>query len=126
MTVDDLDRMVKVRRMLKKHLMEARKWSRASRNYETRIRNEGRELAYRIAIGIVTRDLICDCEVLPPANERTNPRRKRVRVKRDGQPNGVVKCECGCGSEFMKYDGKGNLRRYLPGHNIRMRYRATK
>jgi hypothetical protein len=37
--------------------------------------------------------------------------------RRPGEPNPEVKCECGCGSTFAKFDRWGRPRLYVSGHN---------
>lgn len=35
-----------------------------------------------------------------------------------GEPNELVRCECGCGAEMTRYDRYGRPRRFVSGHNI--------
>lgn len=38
-----------------------------------------------------------------------------------GEPNPEIACACGCGAQLPKFDGVGRPRRFLSGHNTRMR-----
>lgn len=42
---------------------------------------------------------------------------KRRDLRAPDEPNTTVSCACGCGNEFMKYDGEGRPRRFVSGHN---------
>lgn len=44
--------------------------------------------------------------------------RKRQDLRRPGEENPIVTCECGCGVAFSRYDGDGRPRRFVSGHNI--------
>ena len=39
------------------------------------------------------------------------------RLRNPGERNTVVKCQCGCGQRFYKFDDAGRPRRYVSGHN---------
>ena len=39
---------------------------------------------------------------------------KKVRIK---QKIEIIKCACGCGKEFNKYDKRNRVRLYYHGHN---------
>lgn len=39
------------------------------------------------------------------------------RLRKPGQRNPVVKCACGCGSSFRRFDTSGRPRIYVSGHN---------
>ena len=45
------------------------------------------------------------------------------RTRRDLRPvgahNRIVRCACGCGGRFRRYDAMNRPRRYLPSHNLR-------
>ena len=43
--------------------------------------------------------------------------RKRHDLRMPGEPNPTVECACGCGGQFVKYDGSGRPRRFVSGHN---------
>lgn len=43
--------------------------------------------------------------------------RKNNNLKRPGELNPIIACECGCGQVFAKFDSKGRPRQYLSGHN---------
>lgn len=50
--------------------------------------------------------------------------RHRVRGvgrRRHAEANPEVACECGCGARFARFDAGGRPRRFLPGHNSRVR-----
>lgn len=36
-----------------------------------------------------------------------------------GEENVMVKCGCGCGSRFLRYDSSNRPRRFVTGHNMR-------
>ncbi len=44
--------------------------------------------------------------------------RKRSDLRRPGQADPFVYCECGCGSTFAQFDGAGRPRRFVSGHNL--------
>lgn len=50
--------------------------------------------------------------------------RKRHDLRRPGEKNTEIACECGCGSMFARFDGSGRPRRFLPGHNKTRRARG--
>lgn len=70
---------------------------------------------------------------------RTDNRRRNIKIMRSrlhhgvehrtarfdkrlpGQPNLLVSCECGCGSQFRRFDRWRRPRRYVSGHNMRGR-----
>lgn len=39
------------------------------------------------------------------------------RLRQAGEPNPQVRCKCGCGEAFRKYDAIGRPRMYVNGHN---------
>lgn len=44
-------------------------------------------------------------------------RKKKMEWRLPDEPNPIVRCACGCGIEFEKYDSKGRPRKYaLDGH----------
>lgn len=45
--------------------------------------------------------------------------RKRTDLQLPGEPNTVVRCECGCGGELNHYDSQGRPRKFISGHNSR-------
>ena len=45
-----------------------------------------------------------------------------VRRKR-GEPIPVIRCACGCGGEFPRFDSSGRSRTYISGHNMEARTR---
>jgi hypothetical protein len=57
-------------------------------------------------------------EVLPSiADHRHEHRSARSRLRKPGETNPCVRCACGCGEEFDRYDAAGRPRRFVPGHN---------
>lgn len=38
--------------------------------------------------------------------------------RRPGQANDLVRCACGCGASFPRFDGCGRPRQYVSGHNM--------
>lgn len=43
------------------------------------------------------------------------------RLRMPNEPNRMIFCGCGCGEEFPMFDGSGRPRRFVTGHNGRMR-----
>ena len=43
------------------------------------------------------------------------------RLRVPGENNDDVLCECGCGEAFEKFDSLGRPRRFVSGHNMRLR-----
>jgi len=43
--------------------------------------------------------------------------RKRTDLRMPGEENPIIKCKCGCGSTFTKYDDTGRPREFISGHN---------
>lgn len=43
--------------------------------------------------------------------------RKRQDLRLPGETNPVVKCKCGCGESFLKFDASNRPRGYVSGHN---------
>ena len=43
--------------------------------------------------------------------------RKRTDLRLPGQRNPVVKCACGCGKSFSRFDTENRPRRFISGHN---------
>lgn len=39
------------------------------------------------------------------------------RLRNPGERNPTVRCACGCGIKFRRFDGDGRARRYVSGHN---------
>lgn len=46
-------------------------------------------------------------------------RRVRFDRRRHGESNTTVRCACGCGSTFLRFDRGGRPRRFVSGHNLR-------
>lgn len=42
-------------------------------------------------------------------------------LRKPGQRNGVVRCACGCGRKFRRFDSAGRLRKFVSGHNLRVK-----
>lgn len=49
----------------------------------------------------------------------------RDRLRKPGQPNQSVACACGCGTTFDRFDKAGRPRRFVSGHNVRIRAGAV-
>lgn len=59
-------------------------------------------------------------EVLKNNSVHLNQHRKSKSNRRfSGQRNTIVKCECGCGGKFRKFDELNRLRRFIAGHHHR-------
>lgn len=41
--------------------------------------------------------------------------------RKPGEDNPVIQCGCGCGMSFAKYDNNGRPRRFISGHNAKVR-----
>lgn len=44
--------------------------------------------------------------------------RERDDLRLPDESNPLIKCACGCGAEFLKYDNHNRPREYKPGHNL--------
>lgn len=44
-------------------------------------------------------------------------RKTDKRLRNPGERNSTVKCRCGCGQSFKKFDATGRMRRFISGHN---------
>lgn len=44
-------------------------------------------------------------------------RKKDSRLRNPDEENISIKCKCGCGESFLKYDSSGRPREYVTGHN---------
>ncbi len=45
-------------------------------------------------------------------------------LRKPGEDNPTVECECGCGARFAKYDAEGRPRRFVSGHNMMLESKA--
>jgi len=52
---------------------------------------------------------------------RTTKNKDRLRMP--GAPNPMALCACGCGANFLKFDGEGRPRKFISGHNTSERNR---
>ena len=55
---------------------------------------------------------------------QTKPIKKKVYQKKIKEPKpkeGIIDCECGCGTQITNYNRHGRLRRYVLGHHRRKR-----
>jgi hypothetical protein len=43
--------------------------------------------------------------------------RSRDRLRKPNEPNPLVRCACGCGTELERYDASNRPRRFVTGHN---------
>lgn len=57
-------------------------------------------------------------DVVTIAEHRARHRRSGKRLRDPGEANERVRCECGCGATFLKFDGSGRPRRFVSGHNL--------
>lgn len=50
-------------------------------------------------------------------------RKPGSKLRKPDEANPIIKCACGCGARFRKFDGQGlgRPRRFVPGHNINVR-----
>lgn len=53
------------------------------------------------------------------AEHRKAHRTKERGLRNPGERNPMIKCACGCGEKFRKYDSSNRQRKYLSGHNLR-------
>ena len=54
------------------------------------------------------------------ANHKAEHRHPGSSLRMPGENNPVIKCACGCGELFLKYDGSGRPRRYcIASHGMR-------
>lgn len=51
---------------------------------------------------------------------RHPPKTKGLRAL--GESNQTIKCACGCGAKFDRFDTSGRPRRFVSGHNTRGRH----
>jgi hypothetical protein len=51
------------------------------------------------------------------AEHRVLHRKPGSKLRLPGELNTVVRCACGCGIEFPKFDQEGRPRSYIAGHN---------
>lgn len=52
-------------------------------------------------------------------------RKRDIGMRNPGERNPVVKCECGCGRKFRKFDAENRRRRFFNGHNRSYRFRKA-
>ena len=50
-------------------------------------------------------------------HHRVEHRRRDSRLRRPGDRNPLVCCECGCRTKFRRFDSSGRPRRFVSGHN---------
>jgi hypothetical protein len=59
------------------------------------------------------------------AEHKAEHRSSQSAIKRmPNEPNIIIKCACGCGSEFLKYDTHGRERKYF-GNGCAQRHKST-
>lgn len=57
-------------------------------------------------------------EVVSSISEhKVKHRRPGSKRRLPNEPNPRLKCQCGCGARFAKFDRDGRPRRYISGHN---------
>lgn len=56
-------------------------------------------------------------EVLNKSEHRLRHRSHRRRLRMPGERNPVVRCKCGCGARFRRFDTSGRPRMFVSGHN---------
>lgn len=65
-------------------------------------------------------------EVIGRTEHRATHHRSEDSDRREpGEPNPTVKCACGCGESFPKYDDEGRPREYLMGHAMKGKERES-
>lgn len=65
-------------------------------------------------------------EVVPSfAHHRALHRKTETGQRNPGCPNPEIMCECDCGSTFPRYDTSGRPRRFISGHNPKLRDSKT-
>lgn len=64
-------------------------------------------------------------EAMTPHEHGAAHRKLEMGLRMPGENNPEITCECGCGVVFMKFDGQGRPRRFLPAHNNRTRQRGS-
>jgi hypothetical protein len=57
-------------------------------------------------------------EVTPSLAHHAVKHRKRSDLRMPDENSPIIKCKCGCGAEFRKYDDTGRPREFIPGHNV--------
>lgn len=55
---------------------------------------------------------------------RVHHRKTDKGLRMPGEENPVTPCACGCGSTLDRYDASGRPRRFISGHNMRVRSRG--
>ncbi len=55
--------------------------------------------------------------VLNMKYHRFHHRKGTSNLQNPDEDNIVIKCHCGCGEKFLKYDDTGRPRKYISGHN---------
>lgn len=71
--------------------------------------------------GDKTDNRIANLELCSRKNHLFNHRKKGNNLRLPGQRNIKIKCRCGCGTEFYKFDKYGRLRRFISGHNKKVK-----
>lgn len=64
-------------------------------------------------------------EALSVAEHRLRHRRPDSNLRLPSEPNPEIHCACGCDGMLLRYDEAGRPRRFLPGHNTRLRPRPA-
>ena len=57
-------------------------------------------------------------ELLTPHEHRKEHRKADNDLRDPGEPNTLIECACGCGTERRKYDSEGRRRYYVKGHQL--------
>lgn len=52
---------------------------------------------------------------------RLDHRKKEMGLRLPDEQNVIVSCFCGCGATFLKYDYDGRPRKYISGHNLKIK-----
>lgn len=55
------------------------------------------------------------------AHHMVEHRQHERGLRRPGEPNPIIPCACGCGDSLERYDSGNRPRRFITGHNTRLR-----
>lgn len=64
-------------------------------------------------------------EVLTRAEHRLRHRKHDKGLRLPSEANPMTDCACGCGAQLSKYDDQGRPRRFVSGHNTRLRSKSN-
>lgn len=52
-------------------------------------------------------------------HHRALHRSGRKKLRLPNEPNSIVLCKCGCGTQLASFDAHGRFRQFVSGHNLR-------